>query len=96
MGDWSTYEVYAPPLIVEVLSPSDRRIKGTNTPEKISRQRVAAMSNGTGEFWVVDADKRTVVVTTSEGVQPYGSGDSIPVSITPGRSVSVDAIFARS
>jgi Uma2 family endonuclease len=96
MGDWSKYEVYAPPLIVEVLSPSDRNFEGTNTPEKISRQRVAALSNGTREFWVVDADQRTVVVTTSEGVKLYRSGDPIPVSLTSGQSVSVDAIFAKS
>jgi Uma2 family endonuclease len=95
-GDWSKYEVYAPPLIVEVLSPSDRNFEGTNTPEKISRQRVAALSNGTREFWVVDADQRTVVVTTSEGVKLYRSGDPIPVSLTSGQSVSADAIFAKS
>jgi ferric-dicitrate binding protein FerR (iron transport regulator) len=53
------------------------------------------MSNGTREFWVVDADQRTVV-TTSEGVKLYRSGDSIPVSLTSGQSVSVDATFAKS
>lgn len=52
-ADWDAqpsdeYPVYAPPLIVEVLSPS-------NTPAKVNRQRIVALSAGTVEFWVVDA-----------------------------------------
>jgi Uma2 family endonuclease len=37
------YPIYAPPLIVEVLSPS-------NTPTKINRQRIIALSAGAGRF----------------------------------------------
>jgi len=59
--DWDAlppndYPIYAPPLIVEVLSPS-------NTPAKLNRQRIVALSAGAQEFWVADADKRTVQVT---------------------------------
>jgi Uma2 family endonuclease len=94
MRDWTDYDVYSPPLIIEVLSPSDRKTKGTNTPEKIARQRVASMSNGTREFWVIDADKRTVHVTNADGVKLYSAGDLVPVTLTPGKSIAVDAIFA--
>jgi Uma2 family endonuclease len=52
-ADWDAlppdeYPVYAPPLIVELLSPS-------NNPAKVNRQRIVALSAGTEEFWVVDA-----------------------------------------
>ena len=95
MMRWDGWHVYAPPLIIEVLSPSDekRKDRKTNTPEKISRERIVSMSAGTREFWVIDADKRRVHVTTSEGVKIYGPGELVPCSLTPGRSVAVDAIF---
>src|SRR5579862_2072561 len=59
-ADWDSlppneYPIYAPPLIVEVLSPS-------NTAATMNRQRIVAMSAGTQEFWVVDADAKTVQV----------------------------------
>jgi Uma2 family endonuclease len=96
MQNWTEYEVYAPPVIVEMLSPLRGKVNASNTPDKISCQRIVAMSNGTREFWVVNADNHTVLVTTSDGVKLYGAGDSVPVSIMPGQSVSVDRIFARS
>ena len=80
------WPVSAPALIVEVLSPS-------NTPAKVSRQRVNAISGGTQEFWVVDADKRTVLVTDLSGTKLYGEGDTI-VSAVLGGSIAVAAIFA--
>jgi hypothetical protein len=46
-------EAYAPPLVIEVLSP-------LNKSEEIHRQRAAAFSGGTREFWVVDLAARTV------------------------------------
>jgi hypothetical protein len=39
------YPIYAPPLIVEVLLPS-------NTPAKVNRQRIVALSAGYGLQWV--------------------------------------------
>jgi len=88
--DWDAmppndYPVYAPALIVEVLSPS-------NTPAKISRQRIVAMSAGTLEFWVVDPEKRTVLVTDRAGVKTYAAGHAIPVALFEG-AVLVDRIF---
>jgi Uma2 family endonuclease len=90
-ADWDAmppndYPVYAPALIVEVLSPS-------NTPAKISRQRIVAMSAGTLEFLVVDPEKRTVQVTDPAGIKTYGAEDAIPVSLFA-TTVSVDQIFA--
>jgi len=79
------YPVYAPALIVEVLSPS-------NTPTKVNRQRIAAMSAGTQEFWVVDPQERTVQVTDGAGSRIFRPGNSIPVSLFES-AVSVDDVF---
>jgi Uma2 family endonuclease len=79
--------VYAPVLIVEVLSPS-------NTPAKVNRQRIVAMSSGTQEFWVVDAANRTVQVTELSGTRTYAAGDAMPLALFGGASVAVDQIFA--
>ena len=78
--------VYSPPLIVEVLSPS-------NHPGKISRQRIVAMSAGTLEFWLVDPEKRTVQVTDAAGTTTYGVGNAVPVQLFKG-TLSVDDLFA--
>ena len=64
------YRVYAPPLIIEVRSPSNR-------PAKLSRQRIVALSAGTREFWVVDIDSNSVEVTGLTGNRVYGSGENI-------------------
>jgi Uma2 family endonuclease len=90
-ADWDAlppdeYPVYAPPLIVEVLSPS-------NTPSKINRQRIVAVSAGTEEFWVVDPNDHTVQVTSRNGVHTYGQGDVIPLAPFEG-AIAVEQIFA--
>ena len=81
------YPVYSPPLIVEVLSPS-------NVPAKVSRQRIVAMSAGTQEFWVVDPDRRTILVTDLAGARVYGSGDVVPVPMLGSGAIAVSEIFA--
>ena len=90
-ADWDAlppdeYPIYSPPLIVEVLSPS-------NTPVKLDRQRVVAMSAGTSEFWVVDPEKRTVHVTGLSSTRTYEAGDVISVPMFDDKSVSVDELF---
>ena len=90
-ADWvalppDEYPVYATVLIVEVLSPSNR-------PAKVNRQRIVAMSAGTQEFWVVDADQPAVLVTDLTGTRTYGPGQSIPSAIYDG-AIAVDDIFA--
>ena len=81
------YPVYAPPLIVEVLSPSNRRAK-------IQRQQIAAFSGGTREFWVVDLVRRTIEVTIpGRQSEIYAAGDSIPVTVLPGANFPVAELF---
>jgi len=89
-ADWDTmphddYRIYSPPLIVEVQSPS-------NTPAKLNRQRIVALSAGTQEFWVEDWDKRTVEVTTLKATTIYRAGERIPVRMFDGE-VAVDDVF---
>ncbi len=78
-ADWDSlppndYPVYAPALIVEVLSPS-------NTPAKVSRQRIVAMSARAQGFWVVDPETRNVLVTDLSGIRLYAAGDVIPLTM---------------
>jgi Uma2 family endonuclease len=90
--DWQAmrgqeYPVYAPPLIVEVLSPSNR-------PGEIQRQRVAAFSAGTREFWVVDPESLTVEVSLPGRLsQVFGAGETVPVCVLPGVAFRVAALF---
>jgi Uma2 family endonuclease len=91
-ADWNAlppdeYPVYAPPLIVELLSPS-------NTPAKITRQRIVAMSAATEEFWVVDPTDHTVQVTSRNGVNTYALRDAIPIALFGEGAIAVDRIFA--
>lgn len=55
-------------MIIEILSRS-------NTAAKINRQTMIAISAGTEEFWVVDADKKTVHVTTLDSTNHYTADD---------------------
>ena len=87
-ADWDAlppdeYPVYAPPLIVEVLSPS-------NNPAKVNRQRIVA---GTEEFWVVDAERYTVLVTDLDGSKIYSCGDTIPLRLFGDATIIVDRIL---
>jgi Uma2 family endonuclease len=92
IADWDAmsreeWQVYAPPLIIEALSPS-------NTPVKVNRQRMTAMSAGTQEFWIVSREPRTVEVSRLDStVQVYGAGDVIPLALFSG-SINVDDIIA--
>ena len=53
-------------------------------------------ANGTLEFWVVDADEKTVEVSHADGrVVVYKSGQQIPLFFSPGAVLAVDAIFAE-
>jgi Uma2 family endonuclease len=50
----------APDLVVEVLSPS-------NTAVEIYDKERLCLANGAQQFWVVDADRRQVKVSTPDG-----------------------------
>jgi Uma2 family endonuclease len=81
------YPVYAPPLVIEVLSPS-------NKPEKIRRQRIAAFSGGTEEFWVVGPVSQTVEVSLpGQPSRVYRTDEMLPVTVLPGASFLVGSIF---
>src|ERR1017187_1573992 len=90
--DWramrtNEYPVYAPPLVIEVLSPSNRAAK-------IQRQRVAAFSGGAQEFWVVDPIGRTVEVSLpGNASRIYSLQESVPVTVLPGVFLPVRTIF---
>jgi Uma2 family endonuclease len=90
--DWramsgDAYPIYAPPLVIEVLSPSNR-------PEKIQRQRVAAFSGGTREFWVVDPNARTIEVSVPGSTSRiYSVDESVPVSVLPNAAFPVATLF---
>jgi len=89
--DWDTmpleqWQVYAPPLIIEILSPS-------NTAVKANRQRMTAMSAGTQAFWIVDEKKQTIEVSCVDRVTVYGLGETVPLPMFDAE-LKVDEIFA--
>jgi len=51
------------------------------------------MRNGCREFWAVYPRIEVIDVTTAAGTSSYGAGDTIPLSVFPGRSIAVDAVF---
>lgn len=81
------YPVYAPPLIIEILSPSNRSTS-------IDRQRVCAFSAGTREFWVVDAGKQCIEVSMpGQPSRVYRVGENIAVGVLPGVALPVQILF---
>jgi Uma2 family endonuclease len=81
------YIVYAPPLIIEVLSPSNR-------PAKLERQRLAAFSGGTREFWVVDPKNRAIdVFVVGKPSRVYGLDEEIPLTVLEGVRFPVRELF---
>jgi hypothetical protein len=51
------------------------------------------MSAGALEFCVVDAVRRTVEATASDGTRTYAAGEVVPVAMLDGE-VAVDGIFS--
>ncbi len=81
------YPIYAPPLIIEVLSPSNR-------PSKIKRQRTHAFAAGTQEFWVVETVERSIQVFYANGQESlYRFNEPVPAAILPGHSVVLDTLL---
>lgn len=84
------YLAGAPDLVVEVLSPSNR--KGP-----LDERMRLCLANGCVEFWIVDPKRRSVMVHRSGGVaRGFGIGDVIPLALTAPGSLAVDAIFAAA
>jgi Uma2 family endonuclease len=77
----------APDLVIEVLSPS-------NTADEIYDKEKLCLENGAREFWVVDAERRQVKVTTPDGLTvTYHAGQEIPLALFGDARIAVDAIF---
>lgn len=77
----------SPEIVIEVKSPSNRR-------EEIHDKAMTTLAgNGSVEFWVVDADKRSVTVYSREsGMKVYGAGLVVPVPLLD-MHIPVDSIF---
>ena len=75
------------PLIIGVLSPSNR-------PAKIARQRIAAFSAGTREFWGVDPEMRTIEVSLPGSPSvTYDQAASVRVTELPVADFPVRLLF---
>jgi Uma2 family endonuclease len=78
----------APELVIEVKSPS-------NTDRQLRELAVLCLSNGALEFWIVDADRKSVTVIRREGAATvFPAGTSVPLSAFGGAELAVDEIFA--
>ena len=87
---WESIDRYlsgVPELVAEVSSPS-------NTAAEILDREKICLENGSREFWVLDADRRQVKVSTPDGrTVTYKSGQEIPLFFAAGKTIPVDAIF---
>jgi Uma2 family endonuclease len=87
--DPEAYLQGATELVIEVLSPS-------NTAEEILDKEQLCLQNGCREFWVLDAKRRQVKVSTPDDLtKTYHEGQEIPLTLFGGGSLKVDAIFAE-
>lgn len=77
----------APELVIEVLSDS-------NTPAEIMRPQDDAFAGGALEFWAVESQTKSVVVSHPDGTaRMYRPGQQIPLAAFGGGSLPVDEIF---
>ncbi len=78
----------APELVIEVLSPS-------NTAAEMFDKEQLCLDHGCLEFWVADADRRQVKVTTPDGhTITYRAGQEIPLRLFGDGVLAVDALFS--
>lgn len=79
--------VGAPDWIIEIVSPSSRRMDYTT---KLFKYRTA----GVREYWIVDPDKNRVTVYTfgDDDMNEYVFTDDIPVGIYPGFSINLSRL----
>lgn len=80
----------APELVIEIKSPS-------NPHRELREPASLCLANGTLEFWIADADRRSVTVIHGNGsISLYPSGQSIPFTLFGGKAVPVAKFFAAS
>ena len=79
--------VGAPDWIIEIVSPSSKRMDYFT---KLFKYRTA----GVREYWIVDPDKNRVTVYTFgiSDVNEYSFTDNIPVGIYPGFSINLSKL----
>jgi Uma2 family endonuclease len=84
----------APDIVVEVSSPSTRRLE-------LHRKRALYERYGVPEYWYVDLESDRLEVYTLEGgryghPRMLGRGDSLTSPVVPGLSISVDDVLGPS
>ncbi|HEU4888668.1 MAG TPA: Uma2 family endonuclease [Thermoanaerobaculia bacterium] len=81
----------APDLVIEILSPSNRRYD-----EVVKFNRYDAM--GIAEYWIVDPDREMVKIyrRTSGGFALVPPADDLTTPLIPGFSLAVRAIFEQA
>jgi Uma2 family endonuclease len=81
----------APDMIAEVMSPSNRQNDTLVKFRKYLQARVR-------EYWIVDPEEKTVHVCILDGnqyrVSVYDETHTVPVSVLPGCSITLKALFA--
>ncbi len=79
--------VGAPDWIVEIVSPSSRRMDYTT---KLFKYRTAEVR----EYWIVDSDKNRVTVYTfdDDDMNEYSFADDIPENIYPGFTINLSKL----
>ena len=76
-----------PAIVIEVLSPS-------NTASEMLDREQMCLANGGQEFWLVDAERKTVKVTRADGHSDvYRGSDSIASDLL-GAPIAATDIFA--
>ncbi len=86
-ADDHEYFLGAPDLIVEVLSKS-------NTMDDILDRQDMCLRNGCVSFWVVDSRRKTIMVTTPDGItRTYRCGEAVSVPSPWLGTVEVAGIF---
>ena len=75
----------APDLVIEIVSPSSRRLD-------YSKKNFLYSEAGVREYWIVDPEKeRTTVYRYEDDAAPvfYLFADTVPVGVFPGLSINV-------
>jgi len=76
-----------PEIVIEV--------SRSNTAAEMLDKQKLCLENGACEFWVIDSDRRQVLVSTPDRhTISYQAGQEIPLPLFGESKVSVDAIFA--
>jgi Uma2 family endonuclease len=77
----------SPELVIEILSPS-------NTKAEIHEKAVLCLSTGAFEFWVLDAKRKTISVTSRDGDSVvYRIGERMGLNLFEGY-LEISEVFA--